>query len=58
MIPTTRTFPRTTTEAFNDASRAACVSGPYKAPGRIFWPIIAPVVTLASIAAAAFLIFA
>lgn len=58
MNPTTRTFPRTTAEAFNDASRAACVSGPYKAPSRVFWPVVAPFIALAALAAAALITFA
>jgi hypothetical protein len=31
MKPTT--FPRTTTEAFNDADRAGCISGPFRSSG-------------------------
>jgi hypothetical protein len=58
MTPTTRTFPRTTAEAFNDADRAACISGPHKAPSRVFWPVLAPVIALAALAAAALITFA
>lgn len=58
MNTTTKTYPRTTVEAFPDAHRAGCVQGPYRAPSRIFWPVLAPVTALLAIIGAVALIAA
>lgn len=58
MNTTTKTYPRTLAEAFPDAHRASAMQGPYKAPSRIFWPIVAPVVALLAVVSAAALIAA